>query len=145
MKNYISPHQELLLIVGFTLCFSPVMCQQTMGAEQIVQQQLDAYNQRDIDGFMDLFGEEATLVNQSDGKVLGQGKPEVRELYTNLFEQSLVLHSTLKNRMVLGNTVIDHESITFPVKVVMMGHTADLQFLNRLHQRDAERQVHRNR
>ncbi|WP_462252022.1 nuclear transport factor 2 family protein [Ekhidna sp.] len=81
-------------------------------SEEIVQKQLDFYNNRNIEGFMSLFANDAMLVNQTDGKVLAEGKEAVREIYTNLFEKSPNLKSVLKNRMVLGNTVIDHENIT---------------------------------
>lgn len=81
-------------------------------SEKIVQQQLDFYNNRDLKGFMSLFSEDAELINQSDGKVLAKGKGEVEKLYSNLFQQSPNLNSQLDNRMVLGNTVIDHERIT---------------------------------
>ena len=33
-------------------------------------------------------------------------------MYANLFKESPKLHSTLTNRIVLGNQVIDHETIT---------------------------------
>lgn len=80
--------------------------------ETIVQQQLDFYNSRNIRGFMSLFSDDAVLLNQSDGKVLATGKDEVRKLYSGLFKKSPNLNSQLDNRMVLGNTVIDHERIT---------------------------------
>lgn len=88
------------------------MISMAQSSEKIVQQQLDFYNNRDLTGFMSLFAEDATLVNQSDGKVLAKGKLEVEKIYANLFEQSPNLNSKLDNRMVLGNTVIDHERIT---------------------------------
>ena len=83
-----------------------------MEAEKIVQQQLDAYNNRDIEAFMTLFSDDATLLNFPGNQVLAQGKPKVREVYQKLFEDSPQLHSELINRTVLGNKVIDHEKIT---------------------------------
>ncbi len=85
---------------------------QLLTAEQVVQQQLETYNNRDIDGFMALFSDNVRLYNHVDGKLLADGKEAVRKLYVNLFEKSPKLHSELTNRMVLGNTVIDHEKIT---------------------------------
>jgi len=85
---------------------------QNMTPEQIVQKQLDTYNQRDIEGFMALFSPDVTLYNQGDPKPIASGFDEVKKLYTRLFDQSPTLHSTLTNRIVLGQTVIDHESIT---------------------------------
>ncbi|WP_421987965.1 nuclear transport factor 2 family protein [Roseivirga sp.] len=80
--------------------------------EQIVQKQLDTYNARDIDGFMAVMDKEVTLFNFADGQQIASGEKEVRALYTNLFEKSPELNSVLKNRMVLGQQVIDHELIT---------------------------------
>ncbi len=96
-------------ILVFTLFSTTTMSQ---SPEAIVQQQLDYYNSRDLQGFMSLFTENATLINQSDGKVLANNKKEVEVLYSNLFEKSPNLKSELKNRIVMGNTVIDHEGIT---------------------------------
>ena len=97
----------LLLIFSFSLSHA-----QTMTAEQIVQKQLETYNARDIQGFMSLFSQEVNLYRQGDPEPIATGFDQVKALYTNLFEKSPALHSTLTNRIVLGNTVIDHESIT---------------------------------
>ena len=80
--------------------------------EQIVQRQLDTYNARDIEGFMSVMSQDVVLVNFQDQKVLAQGHNEVKDIYTNLFNKSPKLRSSLINRMVLGQKVIDHESIT---------------------------------
>ena len=85
-------------------------CQQT--AEQIVQENLDFYNNRNIEGFMSSFSEDVKMytLGESDPSVMG--KEEVRKVYTKLFENSPKLHSTILKRIVIGNKVIDHESIT---------------------------------
>jgi hypothetical protein len=80
--------------------------------EQVVQKQLDAYNQRNISKFMETMSEDVALYNFKDGALLAKGFEDVKAMYTNLFEQSPKLHSDLTNRIVLGNQVIDHESIT---------------------------------
>lgn len=98
-----------VFILLFTLISTATMSQ---SPEAIVQQQLDYYNSRDLQGFMSLFAENATLINQTDGEILASNKSEVEALYSNLFEKSPNLNSELKNRVVMGNTVIDHESIT---------------------------------
>lgn len=83
-----------------------------MNAEQIVQKQLEAYNNRDIEAFSALFSENATVLQFPDNKVLAQGKANIKELYAKLFASSPQLHSEIINRSVLGNRVIDHEKIT---------------------------------
>ena len=80
--------------------------------EQIVQKQLDTYNDRDIEGFMSIISNDVSLYNLGESDPIASGHDRVKEIYTNLFQKSPKLHSTLKNRMVMGNKVIDHESIT---------------------------------
>lgn len=80
--------------------------------EQVVQQQLDTYNRRDIEAFMALFCEDVEIFNHADGKKIVAGAAACRQFYQELFEQSPRLHSQLLNRIVMGNKVIDHERIT---------------------------------
>jgi hypothetical protein len=79
--------------------------------EQVVQKNLDAYNQRDIEGFMVWFSPEIKMYNFDDGKLTMQGLEQVRKTYQELFELSPKLHSTILNRIVFDNKVIDHEHI----------------------------------
>jgi hypothetical protein len=80
--------------------------------EQVVQKQLDAYNQRDISMFMDTMSQNVKLYNFADGQILAEGFDAVKSTYALLFAKSPELNSKLINRIVLGNQVIDHESIT---------------------------------
>lgn len=80
--------------------------------ESVVQSNLNAYNNRNLEVFMSYFTDDIVLVNFSDQKTVAEGKTAIENLYRNLFEQSPKLHSTILKRMVLGNKVIDHESIT---------------------------------
>lgn len=80
--------------------------------EIIVQKNLDAYNDRNLTTFMSYFSDDIKLVNFSDQSVVAEGKEGIEKLYGNLFEQSPQLHSNILKRMILGNKVIDHESIT---------------------------------
>lgn len=80
--------------------------------EQVVQENLDFYNNRNIEGFMTSFSEDIKMYNLGDPKPTVVGRDQVRKVYTNLFEKSPKLHSTILKRIVIGNRVIDHESIT---------------------------------
>ncbi len=79
--------------------------------EGIVQKQLDAYNARDIDGFMDTMSADVTLYNFPNDTI-AIGFETVKKRYGDFFESTPDLHSTLKNRIVYDNKVIDHEYIT---------------------------------
>lgn len=100
-------------------------------AETVVQRNLNAYNNRDLMAFMNDFSDDIVLVNFNDGKVLAEGKQAVENLYSDLFNQSPNLHSTVLKRIVIGNKVIDHESIigrrgsSEPVELVMIYEIRD--------------------
>jgi hypothetical protein len=104
-----------LSLLPFVLLFSATIIAQNqtkMTPEQVVQENLDFYNNRDIEGFMTSFSDEIKMYNLADPNPTVVGRAEVRKVYTNLFEKSPDLHSTILKRMVIGNKVIDHESIT---------------------------------
>lgn len=78
----------------------------------IVQQQLEAYNQHDLDAFMGVFHGEASVWRLGAPKPVADGFDEVKKLYEKVFADSPNLHSTVINRTIIGNTVIDYERIT---------------------------------
>lgn len=94
----------LLLAVTFTNA-------QQMTPEQVVQQSMQSYNNRDIAGFMSVMDENITVHNFADGQQLMHGAAECKAIYEALFTASPKLHSTVLTRTVFGNKVIDHESI----------------------------------
>jgi len=85
---------------------------QNENPEPIVQANLDAYNNHDIELFMSYFSEDISLVNFQDGKQTAQGKSAIRAIYEPYFEASPNLHSKILKRTVFDNKVIDHEYIT---------------------------------
>ena len=84
---------------------------QNLSVEQIVQRNLEAYNNRDLEKFMSWFSEDIELYSFSEMKLVASGKPAIEKLYKELFEASPNLHSTILKRIVFDNKVIDHESI----------------------------------
>lgn len=79
--------------------------------EQIVQKNLDFYNQRDIDGFCSLLSDDVILFEFNTEQPIALGLAEVRKIYQGLFIKSPELKSNLLNRIAIGNKVIDHERI----------------------------------
>jgi hypothetical protein len=79
--------------------------------EAIVQQQLEAYNERDIEGFMATYADDITLYNYPN-QLTAQGKDQMRTAYTNLFKNTPDLNAIIKNRIVIGNKVIDEEEVS---------------------------------
>jgi imidazolonepropionase-like amidohydrolase len=78
----------------------------------LVQQQLNAYNARNIEAFLAPYSDSIAIYNQTSGKLLMQGKEQMRQRYAAMFSKAPELHCQLVNRIVLGNTVIDQERIT---------------------------------
>ncbi len=80
-------------------------------AEKIVQEQLEAYNNRDIDAFADTYADDVELY-QFPKTFQSKGKPKLVQQYGAFFENTPDLHCEIKNRIVIGNKVIDEESVT---------------------------------
>lgn len=79
--------------------------------EIIAQQQLNAYNARHMDAFLEPYSDSVELY-EFPGKLNLTGKDNMRKAYSSMFEQVTGLHCKLENRIILGNTVIDHEVVT---------------------------------
>ncbi len=82
---------------------------ETNSAEEVVQKQLDAYNARDIDAFLSTYADEAELFGFPNTPS-AKGKEEMRKRYTARFSDT-ILHCIIVKRIVMGNTVIDHERV----------------------------------
>lgn len=79
--------------------------------ELIVQKQLDAYNSRDLEGFLSTYSDSIKIYNYP-GQLSSSGLPEIRKDYAAFFQTTPDLHCEIKNRIVIGNKIIDHEYIT---------------------------------
>ena len=93
-----------LLITVFISCS---LFSQDSELEKVVQANLDAYNNRDIETFMKYIDDDIAFYNLGECEPYLKGKEEVRKRYQDYFDKSPNLHSEIKNRMVFGNKVID--------------------------------------
>ncbi|MGC2169165.1 MAG: nuclear transport factor 2 family protein [Acidimicrobiales bacterium] len=82
-----------------------------MTARDVVDQQVAAYNRRDVDAFVACYASDAKVV-QPDGSLLAAGREEIRAIYGELFEQSPDLRAEIKNRIEVGPIVMDEEFVT---------------------------------
>lgn len=102
-----------------------------MSPEQIVVDNLNAYNQRNIESFLSCISQDIEIYNFGDCKPSVLGFSAVESFYGSLFENSPKLHSTILKRIVIGNKVIDHESIVGrngipePVELVLVYEIRD--------------------
>lgn len=81
-----------------------------MNPETVVQKQLDAYNARDIEAFMEVWAEDAQYYAHPS-TLLADGAAAIRERHVLRFQEPN-LHGLLVKRVVLGNTVVDYEKVT---------------------------------
>lgn len=83
-------------------------------SESLAQEQLDAYNARDIEKFIEPYSDSVEIY-QFPNKLLYKGKDKMRISYGGMFEKVTELHCELVHRTVQGNVVIDQERVTgFP-------------------------------
>jgi len=75
-----------------------------------VERQLAAYNARDIEAFMAFWAEDCVYYAFPD-TVLAEGAAAVRARHVERFQESN-LHGRLLSRSVVGNIVVDHETVT---------------------------------
>lgn len=75
-----------------------------------VQQQLDAYNARDIAAFMRWWADDCQYYAFPD-QLLASGAAAIRERHVARFQESN-LHGRLVKRIVVANVVVDQETVT---------------------------------
>ncbi|MBX3257023.1 MAG: amidohydrolase family protein [Chitinophagaceae bacterium] len=77
----------------------------------LVQQQLNAYNARNLEAFLEPYADDAELYDYKTGELQTKGKDAMRKAYA-FFNDVPDLHCEIKERIVQGNIVIDKEHVT---------------------------------
>lgn len=77
---------------------------------QIVQRQVNAYNARDIEAFLDTYSNDIKIYNFPE-ELSMDGKEAMRNAFSQLFKSLPNLYCEIKNRIVLGNKVVDREYV----------------------------------
>ena len=99
-----------------------------MNPVDIVEEQLQAYNARDLERFAATYAESIRIYRLPALEPAIVGQEKLREVYRARFS-SPNLHATIVNRMVLGNKVIDHERVVgikeTPIEAVAVYEVAD--------------------
>lgn len=103
-----------LLWIAALLLGGPLLAQQDTAsiAYKLAEQQLQAYNKRDIEAFLIPYADSVAIYAYPN-QLLSKGKEAMRKQYSSMFAQLPDLHCTLVNRLVLGNRVIDEEKVIF--------------------------------
>ena len=77
---------------------------------QVVEAQLDAYNQKNIDALMSTYAQDAEQL-MLHGERIAKGHAQLRSRFLQRFEEPS-LYARLLSRVVVGNFVTDFEIIT---------------------------------
>lgn len=77
---------------------------------ELIQRQLDAYNNQNIEAFLACYAEDAVLAGLN-GDITHRGLAAIRKRHEDLFYEFPRNHARLMNRIDLGTTVIDHEQV----------------------------------
>jgi hypothetical protein len=97
--------------------------------ERVVQRQLDAYNAHDLDAFCAAYAESVEIVRLPNTQPALRGREALRAFYAEHRFNRPALHAIVRNRMVLGDKVIDHEYVEGlddgPREVVAIYHVLD--------------------
>lgn len=76
----------------------------------IAQAQLDAYNAQDLEKYMTYFTEDC-IVSGLNGTPTETSAAAIKARYAKAFAQFPQNKAELKNRIAVGNTVVDHELV----------------------------------
>ena len=82
-----------------------------MTAVEIVQEQVEAYNARDLARFVACYGDAITVTRLPETQPSISGKPAFADFYATQRFNRPALRADIVNRIALGNKVIDHERI----------------------------------
>lgn len=112
--------KKILITLSFVLVASVSFSQENTKstidtnsvAYKLAQAQLVAYNNKDIEAFLQPYSDSVEIY-QYPNKLIGKGKENMRKEYAQMFASTPDLFCTVVKRMVLGNTVIDEESVVF--------------------------------
>jgi hypothetical protein len=76
----------------------------------IAQKQLDAYNAQDLDTYVSFFATNC-VVSGLNGNPTETSRGAIKARYAKAFAQFPENKAVLKNRIAVGNTVVDHELV----------------------------------
>jgi hypothetical protein len=77
----------------------------------VVQRQVEAYNDRDLDRFVSAYSDTITIFRMPSATPSISGKLQLAEFYSTQRFNLPGLRAEIVNRIVLGDKVIDHERV----------------------------------
>ena len=110
----------LLSSMGMSAAFDP---------EAVVQRQLDAYNDRNLERFVREYTEDVVVYRMPDPTPVIVGREALATYYRENRFNLPALHATLIKRMVVGNKVVDQEHVVgvgdAPIDAVVVYEVTD--------------------
>ncbi len=85
--------------------------------EAVVQRQVNAYNARNIDAFMDTYADDIELYDFHSATP-DKGKETMRKNYGEMFKHTPNLYCEIEKRIVLGNKIIDKEKVRVGKEII---------------------------
>jgi uncharacterized protein (TIGR02246 family) len=107
---------------------------ETSAVVDLIEQQVAAYNARDLEGFVDCYAAGARFLDAA-GTVIAEGHDGLRQMYAPLLDNSPDLHADITNRIHIGTWVIDDEHTT---GFVLPGYPTELRAVVVYHVVDAK-------
>jgi hypothetical protein len=83
----------------------------TSELQKPVEDQLKAYNAKDLDAFLSAYSDSIEIYTFPD-ELLYTGKDQMRKVYASFFDRAGDLHCRIVNRIEYGNYVMDQEEVT---------------------------------
>jgi len=97
-------------------------------ARRVADEQLVAYNAKDMASYLSLFHDDAVLVDLPDQRVIAEGIDAIRTMYEARFKTP-GLRCNVQHRSEIGNIAIDRETVHTdgnpPVEIVAMYEVTD--------------------
>ncbi|HEX9979153.1 MAG TPA: amidohydrolase family protein [Flavobacterium sp.] len=85
--------------------------------EELVQRQLNAYNFRNLEAFLDTYADDVEVYDFPE-KLQYKGKETMRKIYGGMFSKVPNLHCEILGRVVTGNFVIDKERVQINKEII---------------------------
>jgi hypothetical protein len=79
---------------------------------KVIDGQLHAYNDHDLDKLMTYYAPNAVLAGYPDGKVAATGHEEIRAVFKQLFDTSPSIRARSLGRIISGEFVIEYEYVS---------------------------------
>jgi hypothetical protein len=85
--------------------------------EMLVQRQVNTYNAKNLDAFLATYSDDIELYNFPE-QLISKGKERMKNVYSSMFSDKNYLHCEIVSRIVLNNTIIDHERVKLNDRVI---------------------------